>query len=192
LLLLFGGAWLLDLSGAANVDVTVVLALGIVVVGAALLVGTWFGRARSLVFVGLLLTFAASVTAAIGMPLRGGFGERVYRPQAASEVRHRYELAIGHLVVDLSHVSDARPLHVQVRDAIGQIEITVPFDADVTVHGRSNIGALGLFRDPDDGGLDIRNTVHSRGSGEPIDIDARVGIGAVRVRRAQPPQEVNQ
>ena len=87
--------------------------LALVLVGLALVVGAWLGRSRGLIALALLLVLACSIDAALDVPISGGIGERVYTAQDANTVQHNYELGIGHLVVDLRHVTTAdRTLHV--------------------------------------------------------------------------------
>ena len=80
LLVAAGVAWLIDVTGAASVDARFVLALELGIVGVALLVGTWFGRARGLIAVGIVLAFFAGAFAALDVPIRGGIGEHIVQP----------------------------------------------------------------------------------------------------------------
>jgi phage shock protein PspC (stress-responsive transcriptional regulator) len=188
LLLLAGVAWMADLTGATQVNPGFVLALALGIVGAALVAGAWFGRALGLIGLGVVLTAACCVVAAINVPLRGGIGAHTYRPATAADVRSRYELAIGNLVVDLSQLpADSPRQHITVRNGVGQARITVPYDADVTVHARVDAGHLSLFDQPGDGGWHARDTVHVVGTGVHIDIDAQVGFGQVKVERGFAP-----
>ena len=51
--------------------------------GLALVLGTWFGRSRGLIALAIVLVAVCSVDAALDVPLTGGIGERIYRPQDA-------------------------------------------------------------------------------------------------------------
>ena len=53
------------------------LALSVLVVGLALVVGTWMGRARWLIPVGLLLSVALGAAVVLDVPISGGTGNRV-------------------------------------------------------------------------------------------------------------------
>lgn len=182
LLLLAGTAWLVDVTGAAHVDIGFVLSLALGLVGIALVVSAWVGRAMGLIALALVLTLACAVVVGVDVPLSSGIGERIYRPQSSADVRSRYELGIGHLVVDLSK---AAPPKVVVRDGIGEEEIIVPANADVTVHARLDAGALRIDGRPEDSGWHVRDTVHLEGTGPHIDVDARVGFGRLVVVRAE-------
>jgi hypothetical protein len=184
LLLLAGGAWLLDTTGAVDVDAGFVLTLGLVVVGLALVVGTWFGRSRGLIALAIILTAVCSVDAALDVPLTGGIGERIYRVQDASNVQRRYELAIGHLVVDLRNVTTSdRALHIDARDAMGQLEIFVPANIDLDIRTRVGAGDLRILDQPDNSGWRVDERIHKRGDGPHFVIDARVGFGQLVVHQ---------
>jgi hypothetical protein len=186
LLFLAGGAWLLSLTGAARVDVAFVTAIAIGIVGVALLVGTWFGRTRTLVVLGLVLVTLGAGFSQIDVPLRGGIGERVYEPLSTSAVAGEYELAIGHLQIDLSRVEfSGRTVRINATTGVGQIEIFVPPSVGVDVTGRADIGNVSLLDAPEVDGLDADLHYESGDSSEGlIVIDARVGVGEVKVRRS--------
>jgi len=189
LLIVAGGAWLVDLTGAVGVDARFVLAIELAIVGLALLVGTWFGRSRGLIAVGLLLTLFAGTFAALDVPLRGDIGEHVIRPTAISELDSRYRVAIGHLKLDLDGTTlDGRAHRVVLTDAIGYIEVNVAANARVEVKARSDVGSLDILGRPEVGGTHAHSDVVDDPpgtSGPRIVIDAHVGFGAIKVSRSQ-------
>lgn len=188
MLIVAGGAWLLDVVGAVNVDGRFVLALELAVVGAALLVGAWFGRARGLIAIGVLLAVGAGFLSVLDLPLRGPIGETVVRPESMRSLHSSYELGIGHLLLDLdATASDGRAHRVELRDTIGFIEVRVPPDARVKVIAEADAGELDILGRPQHGGTNFRRTVTDAPpgtSGPLIVIDAHVGFGSVRVTRA--------
>jgi phage shock protein PspC (stress-responsive transcriptional regulator) len=187
LLLLAGGAWLLDTTGAIEVDAGFVLTLCLVLVGVALVVGAWIGRSRGLIALAIVLVAICSVDAALDVPLTGGIGERIYRPQTASAVQQNYSLAIGHLVVDLRAVTTADgTLHVSARNAMGQLEIFVPNDAEVDIRTRVGAGDVEMFGQPDNNGWRVDQRFHAAGTGPHFVIDARVGFGQIVVKQGAP------
>lgn len=198
LLVLAGGAWLLELTDTVTVDPAAVLAIALGVVGVALVAGAWFGRSRGLIALGVVLAAACAMAASLTVPLRGGIGARVYRPATVAELRPMYRLGIGHLELDLSQLPASRgPIALQVRTGVGRIDIVVPRGAEVVVRARAGVGALGLFGDPRDGGWRQAVTVVRTASGPAavgatITVDAEVGIGAVIVRDGSVLEEVAQ
>jgi phage shock protein PspC (stress-responsive transcriptional regulator) len=187
LLIVAGVAWLIDLTGAAQVDVRVVFAIELAVVGVALLVGTWLGRSRGLIALGLVLTMVAGTLSAIDVPFRGDIGEHIVQPNTTGQLDGRYRLAIGHLELDLSHTHfDGKGHHVVLTDAVGFIEVFVPENARVEVKGRSDVGAVRVLGRPEVSGthshIDVVDDPPGT-SGPRIVIDAHVGFGAIKVAR---------
>jgi len=186
LLLLAGGAALLSTTDAVDVDAGFVIALALVLVGIALVVGTWYGRSRGLIALALVLVLLASATAALDIPLRGGIGEEIHRVEDARNMQQKYELAIGHLVIDLRNVTSAdRTLHFSARDTIGQLEIVLPTDAAVDIRTRVGAGDAQVLDQPDASGWRVDQRLRIAGTGPHFVIDARVGFGQIVVRQEQ-------
>jgi phage shock protein PspC (stress-responsive transcriptional regulator) len=189
LLVVAGTAWLVDVTGIAGVDVRVVIAIELAVVGLALVVGAWFGRSRGLITLGLLLTLAAGTFSVLDVPLRGPIGERIVRPNAIGELDGRYRLAIGHLELDLGNTRlDGKAHRVVLTNAIGYVEVIVPPDARVEVIARADTGSLDLFNQREADGTHVRRVVYDdppNASGPRLLIDAHVGFGAVKVSRSE-------
>src|SRR5205085_5613191 len=93
--LAFGGAWATAAGGGA------VVAGVIIVLGAWLVASAFIGGARWLILPALALALPAGVVSAAHLDVRGGIGERQYRPLAANQVRDSYRLGVGQLIVDL-------------------------------------------------------------------------------------------
>jgi hypothetical protein len=125
------------------------------------------------------------VDAALDVPLSGGIGERIYRVQDASQVQGTYKLAIGHLVVDLTKVTSAdHTIHIDARDAMGQLEIDIPANAELDIRSRVGAGDLQLLGQPDNSGWRVDQRFHVSGDGAHFIVDARVGFGQLVVRQA--------
>jgi len=175
---------LLDSVNAVNVTLAGVLASGLVVVGAALVLSAWFGRARGLIPIGVLLLLATIPASVIDVPISGGIGEREYRPITRVDLRRNYELGIGHLVVDLRATPlSGRVTTVKASLGIGELDVDVPADVRVDVRAHAGAGAVEIFGHLDDGlTQDSRRVagVHERGV---LHLDLRVGAGSINVRR---------
>ena len=187
LLLLVGGAWLLGRAGL-DIDVGVVVALALAIVGGALVLSAWYGRSRGLILLGVPLVLMIGVLGVVDLPLRGGVGAPTYRPATVAAVHHRYELAIGDLSVDLAGVDfSGTARHVQARLGIGQLNVTVADGVRVVVGAHVNAGSVTAFghmtRDccPTDLDLVERGTA---GNGT-LYVDARVGAGNIRIKHQE-------
>jgi phage shock protein PspC (stress-responsive transcriptional regulator) len=112
--------------------------------------------------------------------LSDGVGDRTYQPATAAAVQPSYEVGIGNLRVDLSHVSPNTAVKVKAKVGIGELKVVVPATAAVTVNARAKVGDVYVLRSHDDG---HDAAVHT-GTGGGLVIDATVGAGRIDVVRA--------
>jgi phage shock protein PspC (stress-responsive transcriptional regulator) len=186
---LFVGAGVVGLLLAAGntIDPTRVFAVALLIVGAALVASTWFGRGWVLIPLGLVLVGLLSASAVIDVPFTGGIGERTERPLSITEIQPAYHLAIGHLTLDLTRVdfSHEGSTDVQATVAIGDVQVIVPRNVQVAIHTHAGMGNLRVL-EQDEGGVRInRDRVLPGGEGAPrIVLDAEVGLGQVEVQDA--------
>ena len=87
-----GIARLLQATGAVDINLTVALGRH-AVVGAMLVVSAWFGRARSLIFLGAPARAATAIASVIDVPLSGGIRRGDHRPTTDAAVQSTYQLA---------------------------------------------------------------------------------------------------
>jgi phage shock protein PspC (stress-responsive transcriptional regulator) len=170
---------LLQATGAVHLRAVQFPGALLLVVGLGLLAGTWWGRARGLIVVGILLVPAVIVSSIINVPIRGGFGQRDFRPIAAGTVLPAYRLVAGQMDIDLRDAaSGASELTVRASVVAGQINVTVPSGVPLIVHGHTGAGELDLFGRTWDG-LDVRvdrRFEPAPGSGVlTLDLDASFG-----------------
>lgn len=179
-----GAAAFLDSVSAVHVTLAAVLASGLIVVGVALVLSTWFGRARGLIPIGVILLLATIPASVIDVPISGGIGEREYRPIARADIRRTYELGIGHLVVDLRNTPlTNRVTTIKGSLGIGELDVEVPANVRVDVRAHAGAGAAEIFGHLDDG---LTQDVHRiAGIHQPgvLRLDLRVGAGSIHVRR---------
>ncbi|MCU1427319.1 MAG: PspC protein [Actinomycetia bacterium] len=186
LLVFIGLATLADVVNAVSVDPAVVAAVCLAAIGTALAVGAWYGRARILIVPAILLTVVCAGFASIDVPVRGGIGGRRYRPITTASVADTYRLGIGALRVNLRDVpferGTTRLVHVQV--GIGYAQVLVPSDVALVIDGHSGAGAVDLANHHQAGTSTDDHVVISKPAGAAtLHIDARVGLGQVRVLR---------
>jgi phage shock protein PspC (stress-responsive transcriptional regulator) len=185
--LLVGAGVGLAIAGASDdvtgMDVEAFLGGALVVVGAALVVGAWWGRARALIALGVVLTVGAASASVVDVPLRGGIGERRWAPVADSEVRRVYRLGIGDAELDLTR-TDADRITTDVSLGVGHLVVMVPRDATVVVDAHTGLGEL-VVLGRESHGTDLDESVRSPGSelGPTVDLDVRLGVGQLEVIR---------
>jgi phage shock protein PspC (stress-responsive transcriptional regulator) len=201
-LVVTGLATVLDNLGVIELTLGRALALFLTVIGLGLLVGGWWGRAWGLIPVGLVLVpVVALASLANSEPLSGGFGERLWQPRTAAEVRPVYRLAAGELIVDLRRVRfgpGSTPVEASV--AAGRLLVVVPDEVTAVVRGRAGVGNLDLFETGDeDWGVQVDSTVIQAptkapraGAAATVRLDLHVGYGLVEVRRASDPRPLTQ
>lgn len=173
-----------DASDAAGVHADTALAICLLVVGAGLLVGATFGRARGLIGLGVLLTVATAVASVADVPLSGGAGDRRWDPVTGRGLERRYELGVGEAVLDLRDL-DLRggSRKVQVSVGIGHLLVELPPDADVHIDAHAGFGNV-VLPGIDDAGVDVDRTAALEGPGDDrLELDLKVGMGQVEVTR---------
>lgn len=175
--LVAGGLTAAGVYGAASIPATAVLAAALGVVALGLIVGTWLGRARSLIVVGLALSLALAGAAAA----QASVGARSYRPASAADLRGNYRLSVGTLRLDLSQLTAADPRHVDAHVGVGRLVIEVPSGVAVRVHGFAGVGAVTMYGRANGAGFGPNRTTGPTDAA--LDIDASVGAGQVEVDR---------
>jgi phage shock protein PspC (stress-responsive transcriptional regulator) len=124
----------------------------LLVVGAGLVIAAFTGgrRARGgLIALGVVLS--VGLIAASSMPwngVRGGVGDRTYRPATVAEVRDVYRGGAGDMTVDLSRLDQeisGDPVTTRIEHGIGDLTVVVPRSADVQLLVEQGIGDLDVF-----------------------------------------------
>ncbi|HEX6421806.1 MAG TPA: hypothetical protein VFZ77_25100, partial [Acidimicrobiales bacterium] len=188
-LLVFGAGalWSAHGLGIATVAASDALALGLVAVGAALVVAAWRGRAYGLVPVGLLLAGTLTVADVIDVPLDAGLGERTVVVRSASDLGERHELLAGDLTIDLTGapLRRTRPTRLEASVGAGRLRVLVPAAARVDVHATVGLGDIDApRRDGGDAtGVAVDETFTlGDGPGAPrLALDLSMGVGEVEV-----------
>jgi phage shock protein PspC (stress-responsive transcriptional regulator)/predicted membrane protein len=154
------------------------LAMGII--GMALLVGSILGRARGLIFVGILLTPALLLSPLAEFQLNSGVGERRVRVESVDQIAPKYDLAIGSLIVDLRDVDfSGSTVELETSVGIGSLQVLVPEGVAVRADAEVGIGEVQVFGSVRSGFARDLN-VTREGSGTLI-LDAQTLLGEVRV-----------
>lgn len=154
-------------------------ALAIAISGAALVLGAWAGRAGSVLWIALFAGIALAASS-----VSGDIGADRVTPMFANEVDPTYEIGIGHLVLDLRQVADPAALDgktITLNGQIGQIEVIVPDNIDVTAVGDvSGAGEITIFGRSDHG--DNAHVLNNHEAPEPIahiTINADLNLGEI-------------
>lgn len=155
------------------------------IVGIGLVVGAWWGHARVLVLLGLLLLPVAVPAAFINVPLNGGFAEQVFRPETVGEIRSEYRLAGGEIQLDLTQLpADGEPIGINASVGVGVLRVTIPEDARLELNARVGGGDLWLFGNRQTGTGLADRVERLDGVGRHFVMTLDIGIGAVVVETA--------
>lgn len=180
---IFGG---LDHLGATPLVPRNFLAIALAVVGVGLIISAFRGGSRGLILLGVPLTVLVLAASVVPWDRHGPIGGRQIVPATVAQIQPRYVLNVGNERLDLSGVDFAgHSVKTSVQVGIGQIEVTVPPDVDVTVHGRAQVGDVSLFGLHDSGMP--RMTRQDNGSDGPrgghLTLNLNAGVGQVEVDR---------
>jgi phage shock protein PspC (stress-responsive transcriptional regulator) len=159
----------------------------VIAAGAAVAAGAFLKPVRWLVPPALALALAAGVVAAAGIDLDGGVGEREYRPASTADLRDRYQVGLGELVVDLRETElPAGDVPLEVDVGVGEAMLIVPEDVCVATTADVGIGNVSMFG-RDNGGVDVdfQDTPDAAPDVTRVLLDAEVGVGEVRVHDLQ-------
>lgn len=162
------------------------LGLFLGVIGLGLLIGTFFGRARGLIVLGVLITPLVVLSPIADMDLSASIGQRIHNPATFSEIPPDYRLGAGSLIVDLSGLDfTGQEVDVEAQVGLGELRVYVPRDVAVKVRGRIGIGDFDAFGYGREGvGASFDHSIE--GPNGRIDLDTRVGAGELRVIQGSP------
>jgi len=176
-----------DLAGL-DVRASAYLALPLTVVGAGLLAATWYGRARSLIAIGAVLTVALGITTAAEQGTSRAGGTVTWRPAAVEQLNPTYRLGIGNARLDLSGLDFInRDEAVQVSVDVGNLTVALPSTVDVTIQAGVNVGNANVFGEQWDGIGQSQRSITDNGPDGPgggqLRIVAQVDVGDLEVGR---------
>jgi hypothetical protein len=176
-----------SLEGNDGLTAGRITAIALILIGAGLVVGTWLGRARWLVAIGLLLSLAvgaAFAADATGATLHGGVGQRTWVVDQ-NRAQQGYTLGIGEATLDLSQLP-ATGAHVVVHSkvSLGHLIVVVPDGVPVRLHAKLRIGDITEFGTSLVNGDGTLERTRSYGPpGDPrVEIEATMGTGQIEVR----------
>jgi phage shock protein PspC (stress-responsive transcriptional regulator) len=172
----------------ASVDAQTALSVALLVVAVGLLVGTFVGRARGLIVLGIILSVIVLTSGVKGLTLHGGVGERTWAPVSAAAVASPYELSIGDARLDLTAATppSGGSLDVTAHVGIGNLVVVVPSDVTVDVRAHVGTGNIKLPQGQYGGvGVDRTQVLPAAGTSKgTLVLHLQVGVGDLEVRRA--------
>lgn len=142
MLLAVGGGALLDSLGLVEMGARGLLGAAVGVIGAGLIAGAFWGRARWLIPVGILLMPALIFTSVIEVPLRGSIGGQYEYPSSPAELRSGYRVLAGDLYLDMTNFdfNEGESITVPVEMVAGQLRVSAPRGVAVDINARIGAG----------------------------------------------------
>jgi phage shock protein PspC (stress-responsive transcriptional regulator) len=183
LLLTIGSMALVSQVGSIQVEPGQFFGAALAVIGIGLMVGAWWGRARILILLALLLLPVAVTASFVTAPLKGGVGDVRFAPANSAELRTEYRLIGGRLVLDLTNLvpSTWGPIHIAASVALGQLVVILPRGASVQLQSHVGAGDAIIF-DARDTGTSLDNRyVRTQPYGPTYVLNLESGIGEVLV-----------
>ncbi|MFG3696915.1 PspC domain-containing protein [Micromonospora sp. NPDC047620] len=154
--LALGVVAVVDLLDVFDVGASAYFAATLATIGLGLLVGTWFGRARWLIALGVVAAAALGVATVAESydRVRGVDGNVTWAPTDHRDLAVRYENSFGDATLDLRAVDfDKKNTEITVSVNFGECTVVVPPNVDVTTVTDVNAGDAVVFGKRS-GGLD--------------------------------------
>jgi len=191
MLVVVGGAAVLDNAGAFDLSLAQYLALALAVLAGGLLVGTWVGRARWLALPAAALVPFLLLASLVTVPFTGGWGDRDLTPVSLPRDRVTYHMVAGRMRLDLTKLAaqagaanEGTTLHVAATMVAGSVEVIVPAGVPVHVDARLGAGAMSVLRRYSDG-LSLHRSAGQPAGLAALDVNVDVSFGRIVVFRAQ-------
>ena len=176
----------------ANVSASVYASAALLVLGVALVLATWWGRARGLLPLGTLLTVGV-----LGLSTAGTAMTAVPTPDNARHTiayRDVDQLPpggdtrdVGSLTVDLAQLELTEDATYRARVDLGRIVVTAPPGANVVVRYNADAGSVTAFDKLVGSGTDLTGMTSDPSPMNPaqptLTLDLGVDLGSVEVRR---------
>lgn len=181
------GLGILDSQGVA-IPVAAYFGAALLVVGLTLVAATWFGRARGLLPVGLLLLVGLLVTSSTSPVAHiDDWNKSSVAYTQLSELPPGGDIRdAGNLHVDLSRLPVTTDMAHNAHLDVGNLEVTVPSDVNVVVRYTVDVGRVRAYGADVKAGPDLRGEVPDPTplEGRPtLTLDLSVDAGTVEVHR---------
>ncbi|MEV6691573.1 PspC domain-containing protein [Micromonospora sp. NPDC051196] len=181
----------LDLLNIFGIGASAYFAAALTVIGLGLLVGTWFGRARWLIALGLVTAAALGVATVAESydRVRGVDGVVTWAPTNHRDLAIRYEQNFADAVLDLRAIDfDQKDTEITVVISFGEATVVLPPNVDVTTVTQATAGDAKIFGERHAWGMDNQpKEIVDHGSDGPgggkLRLNLHVNAGHMEVTR---------
>jgi phage shock protein PspC (stress-responsive transcriptional regulator) len=123
----------------------VAVAIISVAAGFGLIAAGLLGGPRWLILPVIVLVMPLAVVSAADIDLRGGVGEREFRPATVADLQPQYKLGVGHMDLDLRGLDlPAEATQVNVKLGMGEARVRVPAGTCVLTNADIGVGAADI------------------------------------------------
>lgn len=174
-------------NSTSAITTTTVLAASLAVVAVGLLIGTFVGRSRGLIVLGIILSLTTAASAALeAVDISGGVGERNWAPTTSQAAAEDFRLGVGEATLDLRDLaipSTGLVDPVSASVGIGKLIVLVPDDVDVDLSAEVGLGQVNINGElASRNDADVHTTIDVPNEAGTIALDLEMGLGDIAVR----------
>jgi phage shock protein PspC (stress-responsive transcriptional regulator) len=180
----------LGIAQAAGVAIPLAgyLAAALLVIGLTLVAATWFGMARGLLPVGVLLAIAVVIITAAVPAIRVPFAATsTHAYTSLAELPAGDSTDVGTLSVDLSRLAVTSDVTYAAHVDLGQLVVKVPEDTTVLINYKADLGAVRAYGAEVKAGSDLAGDVKdpqpTRPGQHTLTLNLSVDAGNIEVQR---------
>jgi len=193
-LIILAGMAMIDIAFArVEIEPVVYAATAVAVIGVGLIVGSWIGRARWLIIIGVLVLPALWFTALWPRSFDFTAGEVTYSPASVSEVDSPYTLGFGSMTIDLTALTPDELASIGMIEAsvgMGEVVVILPTGSlFADIHASVGMGSVqGPFEQANGIGVDVTRSVGqivaTEGTTEVVNLNLEAGMGLIEIQTA--------
>lgn len=161
-------------------------AVTFLVIGVGLIVGAYFGRARGLIALGIIIAPIALISPFLSTSFDSTL-VTVIAPHDADDVKDSYSVNAGTMLIDLTNLEGSTdPIEIDAHVGMGRLVIVVPDSLGADGSAQVDFGSIDIFGDRKTGtGGDQRLFEWSGVSGM-LDLDLSVDLGRIEIVDSRP------
>ena len=142
----------MDALGIAHPGPLTFIGTALLLLGLGLVAGTFMGRPRGFIFLGMILSAALAATSLFAIRWSGSIGDFTYVPTSVAALQSEYQVLAGQVGLDLRQVDfRGRSADMRAEIGFGQLVVLVPADVRVEVDAKLGAGELTAFGDTKNG-----------------------------------------
>ncbi|MFI7066156.1 PspC domain-containing protein [Kribbella sp. NPDC050124] len=177
------------IAHAAGAPTATMLIIGLVTLGAGMLIGGFLGKTLALLPLGILLAAGAAASTVFPEVPRNVADTNYVAPAGSSitATNTKYVFDAGTVKLDLTKATFAEGAKVEVHGGVGEVVVKVPQNVDIEGQLSAKMGEL-VWLNENKGGKDVELTLKDLGAdGKPgpetVTLDLDMKLGSIKVER---------